>query len=74
MSRRTTRIDSYGPAPSVVGAREVSSSRAAPDVVDNLPTDIASTARELEALEIYLADLLDELFDEVALGASNAGE
>ena len=33
----------------------------APCVIDNLPADIAITARELEVLETYFTDLIDQL-------------
>lgn len=42
-------------------APECAGNGTAPCVIDNLPADIAITARELEVLETYFADLIDQL-------------
>ena len=74
MPRKSDILDRDGAAPAKASVAPIASSKCAPAVVDNLPSDIPMTARELEALETYLADLLDQLFDEAAAGADNAGE
>lgn len=42
-------------------------------VVDDLPGDIPIAVRELEAIETYVADLVDQIFGEAAAGPDNSG-
>lgn len=55
-----------GPPSSAAGTGELVA-------VDNLPAEIPIAAREFDALETYLADLLDLLLDEAVGGSADAG-
>ena len=58
--------------PAKAGVAPIASAKAEATVVDNLPADIPITARELEVLETYLADLIDQLLYDASADQSGS--
>ena len=65
-------VESRGPAPVCASQPVRVATGTDPTVVDNLPADISITARELEVLETYLADLTDQLIGDALAGDGSA--
>lgn len=58
--------------PATAGVAPIASAKAEFTVVDNLPADIPITARELEVLETYLSDLIDQLLGDTLAGGDGS--
>jgi hypothetical protein len=63
---RKSKRPSSADEPAVAPAGHVSSSTAveAPTVVDNLPDTVPITTNELDVIEMFLTDIIDQLLDD----------
>lgn len=74
MPRRKINTSISAPEPLARPEEAHGGAGAQPIVLDDLPPEIPIAIREIEAIETYVADLLEQIFDDVAAGVGNPGK